>query len=438
MSRAIVSIFSRMGRRSSYNGLNLAARPSNNCSTASATATPPSPPRSHTSHSSTSTPSAAHSARTASSSASASPTNRLSATTTGTPNFCTLRMWRRTLAAPRCAAAGSATPRRSLGTPPCTLRARTVATTIAASGVSPAIRHLMSKNFSAPRSAPNPASVSTTSHRVSASLVATTELQPCAMLPNGPQWMNAGPPSSVCTRLGLIASFKSRVMAPWALRSLARTGRLSRVNPAEAGGEPLLQVIEAGRERQNRHDLRARNDDEPLLARRPGVQAAQPDDDVAQGAVVHVDGAGPRDAARVEAQRVAVMQVGVEHGRQQVVRARDGVEVAREVQVDVLHRDDLRVAAPRGAALHAEHRTQGGLADTERGVLTQTAQGLSDTHGHGRLALARRGRGRPGGATAAAPPPARGYRARRSSPTGAGPECRPRSGSACPRPPGSG
>src|SRR2546426_9352409 len=43
--------------------------------------------------------------------------------------------------------------------------------------------------------------------------------------------MNAGPPSSVCTRLGLIASFSSRVIAPYAFRSLARTGVLSEVSP---------------------------------------------------------------------------------------------------------------------------------------------------------------------------------------------------------------
>ena len=46
-------------------------------------------------------------------------------------------------------------------TPPCILSARTVATMTAASGFSPAFRHLMLKNFSAPRSAPKPASVTT-------------------------------------------------------------------------------------------------------------------------------------------------------------------------------------------------------------------------------------------------------------------------------------
>jgi hypothetical protein len=47
----------------------------------------------------------------------------------------------------------------SFATPPCILSARTVATTTAAAGLRPACRHLMSKNFSAPRSAPKPASV---------------------------------------------------------------------------------------------------------------------------------------------------------------------------------------------------------------------------------------------------------------------------------------
>src|SRR6186997_2084172 len=48
-------------------------------------------------------------------------------------------------------------------TPPWYFSARTVATTTATSGRSPDLRHLMSTNFSAPRSAPNPASVTTMS-----------------------------------------------------------------------------------------------------------------------------------------------------------------------------------------------------------------------------------------------------------------------------------
>ena len=47
---------------------------------------------------------------------------------------------------------------------------------------------------------------------------------PCAMLPNGPQWTSAGPPSRVCTRFGRSASLSSSAMAPCALMSRAWTG----------------------------------------------------------------------------------------------------------------------------------------------------------------------------------------------------------------------
>ena len=98
--------------------------------------------------------------------------------------------------------------RSSLATPPCSFSARTVATITTASGLMPALRHLMLKNFSAPRSAPKPASVTVYSESRIASFVASTLLQPWAMLANGPPWMKAGLFSSVCTRFGLRASFK--------------------------------------------------------------------------------------------------------------------------------------------------------------------------------------------------------------------------------------
>ena len=41
-------------------------------------------------------------------------------------------------------------------------------------------------------------------------VVARTELQPWAMLANGPPWTKAGVPSSVCTRLGASASLQQR------------------------------------------------------------------------------------------------------------------------------------------------------------------------------------------------------------------------------------
>ena len=83
------------------------------------------------------------------------------ATTAGTPNCFTFSMWRPRLAQPFLTASTFSVPRSSFLTPPFIFMARTVATITTASGLRPALRHLMSKNFSAPRSAPKPASVTT-------------------------------------------------------------------------------------------------------------------------------------------------------------------------------------------------------------------------------------------------------------------------------------
>ena len=67
-------------------------------------------------------------------------------------------------------------------------------------------------------------------------------------------------------------------------------------------------------------------------------------------------------AARVDVERVAPVDVVVEHRGEQVVGARDGVEIAGEMQVDLLHRRDLRPAAAGRPALLAEARAERGLA----------------------------------------------------------------------------
>ena len=87
----------------------------------------------------------------------------------------------------------------------------------------------MSTNFSAPRSAPKPASVTTMSASRRPARVAITELHPWAMLANGPPCTKAGAPSMVCTRFGASASRSSAAMAPSAPSSRAVTGAAPRV-----------------------------------------------------------------------------------------------------------------------------------------------------------------------------------------------------------------
>ena len=69
--------------------------------------------------------------------------------------------------------------------------------------------------------------------------------------------------------------------------------------------------------------------------------AAETEDDLAQRAVVHVDCPAPSDPQRVDLMRIAVENRRVEQRGEQIVGGADRVDVAGEVEVEVLHRYDL-------------------------------------------------------------------------------------------------
>ena len=156
--------------------------------------------------------------------------------------------------------------------------------------------------------------------------------------------------------------------------------------------EALLQVGEIAREAQDGHDLGRHHDVETILPGKAVCGPAQADGDIAQGAIVHIDDAGPGDAPDIDVQRIAVVDVIVQQRRQQVVRERDRGEVAGEVKIDVFHRRHLRKAAAGGAALHAEHRAHRGLAQAQHGALADSRQCIREADRGGGLAFAGRRR----------------------------------------------
>ena len=152
--------------------------------------------------------------------------------------------------------------------------------------------------------------------------------------------------------------------------------------------ETLLEVLQAGGQTEDGHHFGGDDDVEAVLTREAVARAAERDGDVAQRAVVHVHDALPRDATHVDAERVAVVDVVVQQCRQQVVGERDGVEVAGEVEVDVLHGHHLRHAAAGSATLHAEHGAEARLAQADDGLLADLVQCVTEADGGRRLAFA--------------------------------------------------
>mmetsp|Transcript_16838 Transcript_16838/g.63854 ORF Transcript_16838/g.63854 Transcript_16838/m.63854 type:complete len:426 (+) Transcript_16838:562-1839(+) len=250
MRVAMASILARTGWSSSYRKRKgpapasaeaASARASSQAlTTASPSATQPLPPSDQCVHSTASAaPASSALRRSSSTSASVSVKNRLMATTGRTPNPRTLDTCLARFAHPASSSgmfsvlysSARGWPGTTGGPPPCVLRARTVATMTQAPGRRPERRHLMLKNFSAPMSAPNPASVTTTPSFPARRRVIWSAMMlelPCAMLANGPACTITGLPSRLCMSVGLMASRISTASAPPQPRSSAVTGRPAR------------------------------------------------------------------------------------------------------------------------------------------------------------------------------------------------------------------
>jgi hypothetical protein len=160
------------------------------------------------------------------------------------------------------------------------------------------------------------------------------------------------------------------------------------VVPDQHPAEALAHVLERARQRQHRHDLRGGGDVEAALAGNAVLLGSKATDDVAQRPVVDVEHSPPGHLVLVDAELVALVDVVVDHGGEQIVRRGDRVRVPREVKVQQLHRHDLAVAATGGAALDAEGGAHGGLPDRHRGLPADMGEGLAEADRGGGLALA--------------------------------------------------
>src|ERR1019366_1476928 len=173
-------------------------------------------------------------------------------------------------------------------------------------------------------------------------------------------------------------------------------GRMNRLLVARVANhdpsQPVLQILDRGGKTKDGHDFGGDHDVEAILAGIAVPNAAQPNGDLPQRPVVHVDHALPCDAPHIEAQLIAVMDMIVDHRGEKIVGKTDRTEVAGKMEVDVLHRNNLRVTAPSRAALHAKNRAERGLAQTNGSILANPVQRIAEANRGGRLAFSSRGR----------------------------------------------
>jgi hypothetical protein len=81
----------------------------------------------------------------------------------------------------------------------------------------------------------------------------------------------------------------------------------------------------------------------------------------------------------------------VDHRCEQIVGRGDRMQIAGEVEVEVLHRHDLRVAPAGGTALDAEDRAERGLTQAQHRLSAESPETLRQGDRRGRLPFASRG-----------------------------------------------
>ena len=157
--------------------------------------------------------------------------------------------------------------------------------------------------------------------------------------------------------------------------------------------QTFLEVGQGSGEAEDRHDFRGNGDVKPVFSRRAVGFSAHAVDNKAELTVIHIHAALPGDAANVNAQFIALLDMVVEHGGKQVVCSADGVEVTGEMQVNILHGDNLCITAAGCTALDAEHRAKARFTQRADGFLADAAQAVGQANGGCGLAFAGRGGG---------------------------------------------
>ena len=114
------------------------------------------------------------------------------------------------------------------------------------------------------------------------------------------------------------------------------------------------QIGQGGGQGQDDANLAGRGDIESGLAGDAVDPRSKTNNGVAQGTVIDIDDATPRDRVRFNVELVALVQMVVDHGGKQVVGRSNGMEVTSQVQIELLHRQHLGVSSASGTALDSE------------------------------------------------------------------------------------
>ena len=121
--------------------------------------------------------------------------------------------------------------------------------------------------------------------------------------------------------------------------------------------DTATKIIDACCETHDSHDFRSRSDIEACLCL-DAVLIADTGDDAAETTVVYVHHAAPENLLQLETLCLVLETVVIQEGSNHVVGLCNGMEIASEMEINLIHRQNLGVTATCGTTLHAKAWTE--------------------------------------------------------------------------------
>ena len=144
--------------------------------------------------------------------------------------------------------------------------------------------------------------------------------------------------------------------------------------------QALFKVFDAGSKAEYSHDLGGNGNIKAVLSWHAVCNAAKAVNNISELAIIHVYTALPHNAAWINVEAIALLDMVIQHGCAEVVCSANSVEVTGKMKVDILHRNYLGISAARSATLDTKDGAQRRLSKGQHGRLSQAGQSICQTN----------------------------------------------------------
>ena len=113
---------------------------------------------------------------------------------------------------------------------------------------------------------------------------------------------------------------------------------------------------------KNSHNLRRNRDDKVIFTYNPIHLVAKANNNISENTIIHIETSFPDNLSRINSKLIALLDMVVQKSCQEIVGGGNCMEITGKVQIQILHRHNLRVSAAGCTSLDSKARSKGWLS----------------------------------------------------------------------------